>query len=333
MRNLWAMGGGGLALLLLLATGAESCSRVLWGDNGQAVVVGRTMDWFAPMPMDWYALPRGLSREGMTGPMTLTWTAKYGSVVTESADGVNEKGLAGQVHWLAESDYGAFDPAKPGLSLALWLQFYLDNFACVQEAVTFTQKTPFQLATGTYQGKKATLHLALADVTGDSVIIEYIAGKPQLYHSKAHTVMTNSPTFDLHLKNLQRYQGFGGPTPLAEAPSADRFLHCTQCLKSLPAPADARACVDGILGVMRRVSQSTGSVTRWRTVADLTTRVYYYESATQPQLVWVKLTDLDFSPIAGVRKLVLNPAPAHVGDCTQRFQAAELFPLPKPDLP
>ena len=43
------------ALLAALVAGAElarACSRVLWNDNGQAVVVGRNMDWPADMQSD-----------------------------------------------------------------------------------------------------------------------------------------------------------------------------------------------------------------------------------------------------------------------------------------
>ena len=83
---------------------ARPCSRIVWNDNGKAVVVGRSMDWLNPMPTDLYLLPRGIKRDGMTGKNTLTWTAKYGSVTavptrsgaSGSADGVNEKGLAGR---------------------------------------------------------------------------------------------------------------------------------------------------------------------------------------------------------------------------------------------
>jgi choloylglycine hydrolase len=126
---------GIIMLTLSMSPQAEPCSRVLWSDNGKAVVVGRNMDWVTPMPVNLYALPRGIKRNGMTGKNTLTWTAKYGTVVAESSDGMNEKGLAGHMLWLAESEYGAFDPNRPGLSVGLWLQYYLDNFATVKEAV------------------------------------------------------------------------------------------------------------------------------------------------------------------------------------------------------
>ncbi len=35
------------------------------------------------------------------------------------SDGMNGKGFAGRMPWLAESDYGSFDTACPGLSVGL----------------------------------------------------------------------------------------------------------------------------------------------------------------------------------------------------------------------
>src|SRR5512136_2956999 len=104
--------------LVALPMPAEPCSRIVWSDNGKAVLVARSMDWLNPMPTDLYVLPCGIDRDGMTGKNTLTWTAKYGSLVAVPtrgsasgvADGMNEKGLAGSLLWLVESDYGKYDP-------------------------------------------------------------------------------------------------------------------------------------------------------------------------------------------------------------------------------
>jgi choloylglycine hydrolase len=340
-----ALGGLGLT------AGARACSRVLWAGNGRAVVVGRNMDWFNPIPADLWALPRGVARDGMTGANTLSWTSKYGSVVAAvavrgrslaSTDGMNEGGLAGHMLWLAEADFGARDEARPGLGVALWLQYYLDNFATVDEAVAFTGKVPYQLVTQTFDGEAVTVHLALEDRTGDSAVIEFVGGRAKVYHGRGYTVMTNSPTFDRQLENLRRYQGFGGSRPLpGTTEAADRFVRASYYLKGLPEPADDRACVAGVLSVMRNVAQPFGtadpdrpnnSPTRWRTVGDLTHRVYYFESSTSPNIVWMKLGALDFATGAPAKRLDLTNAPDRVGDCSTQFEAAEPFPFPPPDL-
>jgi choloylglycine hydrolase len=85
-------------------------------------------------------------REGLAGQNSLTWSSKYRSVITSayniaSTDGMNEKSLAGHMLWIAQSDYGKRDENIPGL----WLQLFLDNFATVNEAVSFVQEHPLQL--------------------------------------------------------------------------------------------------------------------------------------------------------------------------------------------
>ncbi|MBA3325428.1 MAG: linear amide C-N hydrolase [Rhodobacteraceae bacterium] len=63
-----------------------------------------------------------------------------------TVDGMNEAGLAGNVLYLAEADYGnAAASGKPLMSIAAWLQYVLDNFATVDEAVTALLAEPFAI--------------------------------------------------------------------------------------------------------------------------------------------------------------------------------------------
>lgn len=206
--------------MLPVSERVEACSRVLWSESGNAVVVGRTMDWFEDMKTNLWLLPRGVVREGVPGNTPLKWTSKYGSVVATgydfcTADGINERGLTTNILWLVESDYGARDAARPGLPLSLWAQYMLDNFETVSQVVDFMRKEPFQLLEAQMPGRgNATVHLSLADSSGDSAIIEYIGGKPRIHHSGYYTVMTNSPIFEKQLSNLKRYKAFGGDREL-----------------------------------------------------------------------------------------------------------------------
>lgn len=97
-----------------------------------------------------------------------------------------------------------------------------------------------------------------------------------------------------------------------------------------------------MLSVMRNVSQPFGDIdpdrpdiapTRWRTVSDLTNLTYYFESATSPSLIWVKLKNINFSKDAPVRKLDLVENLDRVGDTTTQFKPAKLFAVPPPDIP
>lgn len=326
---------------------AQACSRVLWADNGQAVVVGRSMDWLEDMRTNLWAFPRGIARSGLAGDNSITWTSKYSSLAAgaydiATADGINEKGLVVNALWLADSDYGKRNAKKPGLSLSLWLQYMLDNFATVAKAVAATERGDFQVVGAKLEvaghAMEAEIHLALADASGDSAIIEVMdGGTVRVHHGRAYTVMTNEPPFDEQLKNLQHYQGFGGTAPLpGTSEPADRFVRAAAYVENLPKPHDLRETIAGMFSVMRNVSapfsKSTDgrpnvSHTIWRTVADATDRIYFYESTLSPNVVWVKLDDLDLRPGAPVRKLDLVHGGDLVGDVTASFKPGAPLPF------
>lgn len=297
------------------------------------------MDWLTDMGTSLWVLPRGARRTGMSAdPNPLTWAAEYGSVVATAydcatPDGVNERGLGAHLLWLAGSDYGARDQAQPGLSVSLWPQFFLDRFATVAECVGYLTGSPVQVRPqeDPHSGRWSTVHLALDDATGDSAIIEYIDGSPVVHHGRPYTVMTNSPVFEHQLDHLQRYEGFGGTLPLpGTTAAADRFVRASYYVSRLPAPdTDVRAYA-ALLSVMRSVAQPFGtadpvrpnvSMTIWRTLADLTNRVYAFESSFSPDVVWTHLDKLSFDR---TQRLDLS-APGLCGDVSGCFEPAEPF--------
>ena len=132
------------ALILLLtslyALELGACTRVVYKGEEQLYLTARSMDWKEDIMTNLWVFPRGMKKSGETGPNSLQWTSKYGSVVAAaydiaSTDGMNEKGLVANLLWLAESEYPVWDGKKPGLSIAAWVQYVLDNFATVSEAV------------------------------------------------------------------------------------------------------------------------------------------------------------------------------------------------------
>lgn len=217
------------------------CTRVLWPDANGSVIVGRNMDFHQDLHTNLWKLPRGITRDDRVAGK-LSWTAKYGSVIAGiydllSTDGVNERGFAAHLLWLAESDYGTPDESRPQLAMSVWLQYYLDNFETVAEAVEWTQTAQPQvvpMADPTGRSNPA-LHLAIEDATGDSAIFEYIDGKLDIYHSRDYLVMTNSLTYDQQLELVTKYEGLGGDESLpgtCQAP--DRFARALYYVRGEP---------------------------------------------------------------------------------------------------
>ena len=298
------------------------CTRVVWPDAAGAVLVGRNMDYHRDLGTNLWTLPRGARRDdGVDG--VLEWRARYGSIVATAfdmitVDGMNEAGLAGHVLWLAESSYGEHDPSRPALSQAVWLQYFLDNFATVAAAVEWIESNRVQVVqlTDPATGEVPTIHLALDDASGDSAIIEYIGGEMTVHHSPDYHVMTNSPAYDQQLALLARIDGFGGDAPLPGTTLAtDRFARAAYYARRLPQPSTPLEAIASMFSVIRNAAQPfrlpdagkpDASQTIWQVVADLTRLRYVFESTTRPNIVWVDLADVDLSEGAPQRVLDLG---------------------------
>jgi len=252
----------------------------------------------------------------------LTWKAKYGSIVATAfdliaTDGMNEAGFAGHILWLAESDYGKPAADATQLSQAVWLQYYLDNFATVAEAVAWTNESQVAIAqlfdpTGHLV---PTLHLAINDATGDSAIIEYVDGTPKVYHSREYQVMTNSPTFDKQLELVKAIEGLGGDKPLPGSTLAsDRFARASYYVAHQVQPKTQIDAMAAMFSIIRNAAQPfrtpepgkpDASQTIWQVVLDLTNKRYAFESTTRPNIVWVDFDDMSFAEGTKILKLDL----------------------------
>lgn len=338
-----------LFLVLLLAANlsypkAKGCTRVVYKGADNFIITARSMDWKDEIPANLWVFKRGVERDGLVGPNSVKWKSKYGSLVTSSwdiatADGMNEKGLVANMLWLVESAYPKFDPKgnKKGLAISLWLQYVLDNFGSVDEAVKEMSKEEFVVVSDVIPGtdKFTTLHLSISDNTGDNAIFEYIGGKLVVHHSHSHTVMTNSPVFDEQLAINQYWKTIPGTIMLPGTNrAADRFVRASYYINAIPVTDNTRVAVASVFSVIRNCSVPFGissesepniSSTRWRTVADQKNLVYYFEDVLTPNTVWVDLKRIDFSPASEALKLSLDQGQAYSGDCSGKFVKTKPF--------
>ena len=250
-------------------------------------------------------------------------------------------GLVANMLYLAEAQYGKVGD-KPPMSIGLWAQYVLDNYATVSEAVDGLQKQPFRIiAPKLPNGKATTVHLSISDASGDSAILEYIDGELVIHHGKQYKVMTNSPTYDQQLALNSYWEKIGGLKFLPGTNSAaDRFARASFLLSAVPTEIDKNfitAVPDGtyanqaaaeVVSVMRSVSVPLGittpgspniSSTLWRTVADQKNKVYLFDSATTPNAFWVEMADLDLSDGAPVKKLPIAGGKYYAGNTAERF--------------
>lgn len=229
------------AISIMPHQSTEACTRALFVGSDNVVITGRSMDWMEDLHSDLWAFPQGMARDGAAGPQSIKWTSKYGSLIVSgynagSADGMNEKGLVANMLYLAESDYGKPSENKPVMSISIWAQYVLDNFATVSEAVNSLRAEPFQIVAPILpNGYPAQMHLSISDAEGDSAIFEYINGKLVIHHGKQYVVQTNSPSYDQQLALNTYWQSIGGLVFLPGTNrSADRFARASFLIDAIP---------------------------------------------------------------------------------------------------
>ena len=332
------------AALFTMGQKADACTRVVYKGPDNTVITARSMDWKDEIDANIWIFPRGLERSGNVGNNSVKWTSKYGSVITSAwdiatTDGINEKGLVANVLWLVESQYPKFDPqgSKPGVTIAAWAQYVLDNFATVKEAVDALRKEEFVIVSDFIPGteKFTTLHLSISDATGDNAIFEYINGKLKIHHDPSYTVMTNSPVFEQQLAINQYWKGIPGTIMLPGTNRAtDRYVRASYYINAIPQTTDVRISVASVFSVIRNCSVPFGissetepniSSTRWRSVADQKNLVYYFETVKTPNTFWVDLKKIDFSANAGTKRLSVSKNETYAGETSNQFAAAKPF--------
>jgi penicillin V acylase-like amidase (Ntn superfamily) len=332
-----------VALITIGVPHAEACTRVLYETGTGTYIAGRSMDWNdLKMGTDFWIFPRDMKRDGGVGPGSITWTSKYGSVIISiydmaTSDGVNEAGMAGNLLYLAESDFG--DQAargKPTISVGAWLQYLLDNYGTVAETVEAMRSDPFTVVTANApNGRPASVHISISDPTGDSAILEYIGGKLQIHHSREYKVMTNSPVYDQQLALNTYWDQVGGKNFLPGTISAaDRFVRASYALKVSPKFKDRRTAVAAVFSQMRAIGVPLGmsdpdkpniSSTLWRSVIDHDAKRYYFDSVINPSVIWVDLDKVNLNPGAKPMKLKLGVPGNLGGDVSSKFEPAKPF--------
>ncbi len=313
-----------LAAYGVIQTGSideRSCFTFLFS-SGEALLVGHNLDENMKVPGMIVINPRGVAKEnisytdikagGMTGSSPrLKWVSRYGSVTynvfgMEFPDGgLNEAGLYVGEMTLMGTEWPE-DEKLPRMYHSQWMQYLLDNFATVEEALA---SLSMALPEGHCQW-----HFFFADKSGKAAVVEFIEGKPVVYTGdKLPRPFVGNDRYDLELKDILNYQGFGGtkdPAPKYEREDP-RFrwtaLMFSKYEKTEPA-------VDFAFRVLKKSDLGNN---KWALVYDLPGRKLYFRTSEQPSLKWIDISSLDFSCSKLTRAIDIHQKAE--GDSTGRF--------------
>lgn len=299
---------------------AFSCSRVVLLGRDNLTIVGRTLDWRTPIPTNLYVYPRGMLKQGMPEGNTFHWKSKYGSVLAVSYDGgategMNEKGLVMNALFCKGSIYRSSLGGKlRSMSLAVFVSYFLDNFATVDEVEQWLNENDFAIYGQSFdQGTEAALHWALTDRSGMTLIMEFQNGKLDVYKSREYRVLTNDPPFPQMLAINNYWKQIGGANMLpGTVRSADRFARASFFIEHVPDTVDYKQAAAQVLTVLNNVAVPLGygleeapnlSSTQWRSVADAKNLIYYFGFTSQFSVFNIELGRLNLNEGAPVLKI------------------------------
>jgi penicillin V acylase-like amidase (Ntn superfamily) len=325
------------AVLVLAVVDADSCTRVFWNTNPDLMIVGRTEDYITASHPTFVATPRGVQRWGTADEtkrsQSISWTVKYGNVAIYENnrfpnDGMNEAGLTARTLYYLEGDPNevvASDSKKKELDEDHWVSFVLDNFAIVAEAVDAIVVG----RKGSGYSYATPKHLAMADATGDSAIVEIQDGKVEIFHGREFTILTNNPFYQEQLANAAKYKNVQQENLPVSWSGADRFVRADYFLRhfpkprkndaptaygfmysglssvvmpvGLPSPEEDKELIKKLVANLSDPNETYGSSTYWQSISDLTNKHYRFKSLIAPSDVYFEFDDYNFAEGQPVR--------------------------------
>ncbi len=341
-----------MVLVSAITGPVEACTSFILKTKDGSPVYGRTFEWGAfDTKSELVMIPRNfkLTSKLGGGKKGMTWKNKYGFVTINALklpicfDGMNETGLTLGTFYLP--GFAKFQPLKDGeesstinsMDLATYI---LGQFEAVSEIKAALPKlrVVYNEDTTKEMGVPMPIHYVVIDSAGDSIVIEYVDAKLNIYDNTVG-VMTNSPPYDWHLKNLRNYTQL---TPYAEGPgdkevdgvnftpfgggagmtglpgdysSPSRFIRAFLYkettlplqLESVDAAVNQASRIlnnfDYPKGFERNGTPDNYSLgyTQWSTIGDIKNKRYYWWTEWNRQMRMVDLNKLDFNskwPIA-----------------------------------
>ena len=314
------LGGAGCLFIPTEPPADGSCATFVLS-RGENLLVGHNLDESMPVQGLVVANSRGIAKENRTyddikssgrssKAPRLAWVSKYGSLTynvfgREFPDGgLNEAGLYVGEMTLLSTEWPEGGP-QARFYHNQWMQFLLDNFATVEEAL---ESLPKALPEG-----HCKWHFLMADKGGDAAVVEFLKGKPTIYHGKGfpYPILCND-AYQPELDDIKNYAGFGGakkPEPRYEREDP-RFRWVAVMLNETEKPATE----DRAFAILKRIDFGT---TKWSVVFDLKNMRMWFKTNESSKIKWVDFAAFDFKCSAPSPALDIH-SPLE-GDVSKKF--------------
>jgi choloylglycine hydrolase len=338
-----------------------TCSSLRLKAKDGSIVYARTMDFPQETEAEIIAVPRNVSFVGTLpgNKKGLNWKNKYGILgvnglhVDHITDGINEKGLVcGLFYFPHYAEFQPLNAQNTQQSIAFWElgTFLLSTCATVQDVrkiitTISVVETPFE------NQRSLSAHYIVHDTQGNSLVIEYIKGKLTLYDNP-YGVITNSPSFDWHMTNINNYLHLFTPQTKkltiagielaspgegsnfiglpGDFTPPSRFVRLTVLSQTSVALPTAAECINQAINIMNNVTVPRGPVTiddagkkkydytQWMTVYDVTNKRLYYRTYDNPNFRYIDGNKVSFE--GKTVKRIPMAEPAHYVDYSGKFR-------------
>ncbi|MBA2654049.1 MAG: linear amide C-N hydrolase [Gammaproteobacteria bacterium] len=330
---------------------AYACTDFRLTAKDKTIIITRSMEFALDLKSNLRTSPRTrvFTMTAPNGKEGLSWKAKYGYAyldglnIDAAIDGINEKGLSFGALFLPDlAQYqnvprGEEKKSLPYINIGDWILGNFETVAQVKNALS-----QIYVCNHTITGLQNTffpLHFSIYDATGAGIVVEYVQGKVKIYDNKIG-VLTNSPTYDWHITNLNNYvnllpknpaptllngivfaatgQGFGMIGLPGDISPPSRFVKiATQIRVVMPVETSTDLLnlaehiinnVDIPRGLAREPKNKNYSneITQWVVFKDVTHKVLYFRTYQNLVLRGLPLDKIDFSPNAKLLKMPLT---------------------------
>lgn len=338
-----------LSLFLIFSSVALACTGITIRTIDNQMIQGRTIEYGeSNLNSKLVVSPRGKEYQSLTPDGKMEghkWKAKYGyvgaSVINDLfiGEGINEAGLNAGLFYFPH--YGSLTKYTPKISKKSvvdmqFVSWILSNFSTVEEVKEGIKNIKVVNVGYDKNGNPLpTAHWRVADAKGGNIVIEIINnGEVKIYDNKVG-VLTNTPDFDWHVKNLNNYINlysgnaknynvngeeifsFGVGTGALGLPGditpPSRFIRAFYLLTTMKPAATTKEAVDEAIHILNNFDLPIGveyptdqqayipkdlpSATQWTAISNLSDREFYYKTMYNSQIRKVDLKKINFSTV------------------------------------
>ncbi len=334
--TLWVI----LTLITFLPRELKACTGITLKAKDGSRIVARTIEWGGSnLNSQYVVVPRGYTQQSyIPGSTTggMTFTARYGDIglaVEQEqfvAEGLNEAGLsAGLFYFPQYGKYEAYDPKENAsniadLQLVSWILGSCKTVDEVKESIKKVHVIGID-------PRASTAHWRFADTTGRQIVLEIINEKPIFYENELG-VLTNSPSFDWQMTNLNNYvnlipgmapsqqldgvtlASFGNGSGFLGIPGditpPSRFVRAAFYQATAPQQETGQQTVIQCFQILNNFDIPIGiefapnlppvdipSATQWTSATDMTNRIIYYRTMYDNAIRSIDLRKINFARV------------------------------------